>query len=374
MGGIDGLKRGYVRACIAALLTLPLGVPVASAQQTSIVGVDEVRVEPLRQTAPVVGRFVACRSGVVAARISGPVGEMRVDVGDRVEKSETMAMLVRDRYAADLALRAAQVAEAEATIRAKLAELELRNQELRRIERLRQSPAFSEGRFDDKRQEVMMTRGDVSESEALLDRARAELRLAEIAYRDTQVLAPYSGVVSKRHTEIGAHVNPGDPVVSLIDDSCLEIEADVPQGSAQFLTAGTVVPFDVSGTAMAAKVRAVIPDENPLTRTRAVRFEPELSETGNLVPGQSVTLKVPVGPARDILTVHKDAVLNRKGESVVFVVDDGMAASRSIQLGESVGSRFEVLNGLTEGDVAVVRGNERLYPGQPVEAANGAEG
>jgi len=58
------------------------------------VGVDSVITEPLRQTVPVIGRFVARQTGVVAARINGPVGEFRVEVGDRVEKGDVIAMLV----------------------------------------------------------------------------------------------------------------------------------------------------------------------------------------------------------------------------------------------------------------------------------------
>ena len=76
------------RLIMAAMLalTLPLalpGTPGALAQQAAAVGVDEVRMEPLSQTVPVIGRLVARQSGIVAARIGGPVADMRVSVGDR---------------------------------------------------------------------------------------------------------------------------------------------------------------------------------------------------------------------------------------------------------------------------------------------------
>ena len=67
-----------------------------------------------------------------------------------------------------------------------------------------------------------------------------------------------------------------------------------------------------------------------------------------------------------MLSVHKDAVINRRGKQIVYVVQEGKAAMRPVQLGEAVGARMEVLRGLAQGDLVVVRGNERLRPGQDV--------
>jgi hypothetical protein len=111
----------------------------------------------------------------------------------------------------------------------------------------------------------------------------------------------------------------------------------------------------------------VVPEENPLTRTRAVRFTPLGGMVGiGLAANQSADVLVPISAAAEALTVHKDAVLKRGGQSLVFVVADGAATPRPVQLGEAAGARFVVLEGLSEGDVVVTRGNERLRPGQPV--------
>ena len=67
-----------------------------------------------------------------------------------------------------------------------------------------------------------------------------------------------------------------------------------------------------------------------------------------------------------VTTVHKDAVINRLGENIVFAIADGKAVMRKVVIGDTVGSRFEVLQGLSAGDTVVIRGNERLRPGDPV--------
>ena len=66
------------------------------------------------------------------------------------------------------------------------------------------------------------------------------------------------------------------------------------------------------------------------------------------------------------MTVHKDAILNRGGAQLVVLIDDGKAAFRPVKLGQAFGQRFVVLNGLVEGDEVVIRGNERLRPGQDI--------
>ncbi len=369
---VERLSLALVLAVFGAMLLAPLAV----AQPAALVFVDPVRKQPLDQTVPVIGRLVACRAGVVAARVSGPITEMAVDVGDRVAEGQVLAAIMQDRYAADLDLRAARVVEAKATVEAMMAQTSLRRQELVRLERLRRSPAFNEGQFEDKRQEVAIAESDLARARAALTSAEAELRLAHISLDDTKVRAPYAGVVSRRFTEIGAHVEAGSDVVALVDDRCVEIEADVPASRIGGLKPETRVAFTLTDTERTrpssgdssgyATVRAVVPEENPMTRTRLARFAPERVEMPNLAAGQSVVLQIPLGSARTIVTVHKDAVLSRRTGRVVFVATDGKAQPRQVQLGVAAGDRFEVLDGLETGDLAVIRGNERLRPGQDV--------
>lgn len=364
-----GALRRLARAAMMVAAGWTTALP-ATAQNSfaTPVGVDEVRREPLSQTVPVIGRLVARQAGVVAARARGPVAEIRVDVGDKVDKGAVIAVLVADRLHWERQLRAAQVAEAEAALTTARTETALKTQELKRMEGLRKSSAFSQARYDDALQEVAKARSAAAEAKASRAQARANLKLAEIDLRYAKIRAPFPGVVSMRHTEVGSYLNIGDPVMTLIDDQRLEIEADVPAERISGLEAGAVVSFRIDGSSLLrATVRAVIPEENPMTRTRAVRFTPDFGgRRARLATNQSVTLHLPVGTARTVVTVHKDAILNRADKTVVFVVAGEKAQMRSVRLGDAVGGRFEVLSGLDTGDLVVVRGNERLRPGQKV--------
>lgn len=357
---------------LASLCVWSFGAPVAQeagkAPPAAAVGLDAVIIEPLNQTVAVIGRFVPKQSGDVAARISAPVEEYMVKVGDRVEKGDVLATLVKDTFEWERNRQRAEVQSTRAQLQTDRDSLLLLEQELKRLDRLRQSPAFSEARYADKAQEVARAKSQISRAQAQIKVAEANLALSELDLTYTTVIAPYPGAIIRRHTEAGSYVRVGDPLVSLLDYTNLEIEADVPANRVGGLTPGRELNASFeNGQPLMATVRAIIPDENPRTRTRRVRFAPTfINNASSSAANQTVTVRVPVGEVRDVVTVHKDAVLNRRGAQIVIIKDDGKAAFRTVQLGEAVGPRFVVLEGLIKGDEVVVRGNERIRPGQAI--------
>lgn len=359
---------------VAAGLVAPiLASPLLAQQDGAPVRVDAVRSEPLTQTVPVIGRLVAQQAGSVAARINAPILQFRVQVGDRVVAGDVLALLDSATLEAERDLAAAGLAVAQAELATKRAEIVLAGQELQRIEGLKTSAAFSQARFDDARQQVAIAEAGAREAEASVTSARATLRLAEINLGYAQVTAPYDGVISRRLSEAGAYAREGDALIEMIAAHSLEVEADVPSNRLQGLLPGAELAGRLDdGTPFTAAVRAIIPDENPLTRTRAVRFVPRFTaQSSALANEQSVTLLVPVGAPREIVTVHKDAIIRRPEGVLVYLVIDGKAEPRQIVLGEPVGARYEVLDGLSEGALVVVRGNERLQPGMRVRIEEG---
>lgn len=358
-------------ALFFGLWALPLTVAVpdtALAQgRAASVAVDPVTRQPLTATVDVLGRFVARQSGVLASRIAERVDEIAVQVGDRVARGQVIARLSSDRLAAERARMDAQAKAAASEIARERANLGKAQQTLERQNRLRGSTAYRSDRTEDAERDVEALRASLRSAEADAADAKAQLDLAEIALADATITAPYDGVVTVKHVSVGSYVRLGDPVVTMVNIGELEIEADVPAQRISALTPGTLVEVEAErGETLFAVVRAVVPQEDPRTRTRAVRFVPQGEDSYPAAANEAVTVRVPVGRSRDVLTVHKDAVTMDGDQRVVFVVEEGKVARRGITVGESVGDRFEVISGLEDGDVTVVRGNERLRPGQPV--------
>ena len=308
----------------------------AAAQEAAVVRVDMVRNEPLLQTAPTIGRLVPEQSGMVSARVDGPIQEYSVQVGDHVRAGQAIAKLDRALLQAQRDAAYASVLEAEAILATQREELALAEQELRRLQRLRQSAAFSQARYDDQVRQVAISTSKLVESEGRIAVAKADLQLAEtnLAYAD--IVAPYDGVVTQRMSEAGAFVSAGQAIVEMLSDGQLEIEVDVPYQRIIGMIPGAEIEFLLGdGTRHTASVRAVIPDQNPRTETRPVRLIPLFNDIERpLAAGQSVTVLVPVGVPREILTVHKDAIVLQPGGAQVYVVEDGTVSPRVVATGK----------------------------------------
>ncbi len=364
-------RAGLRVAIIAAALTAYAG-PAALAQSANpdaLVKVDRVTEEPFTASAPVIGRVVAREAGAVTARVDATVTAINVHEGDRVAKGDVLVVLDSQRLEAERDRKQAELDRAEAQLNTTRARLRKAENELDRMAQLRNSSAFQKSVLEDRTEEVEATKSEVSVAHADIARARAELRLAEIDVARTRVRAPYDGVVTRRQTAAGEYMHVGDPVVTMVNDRDLELEADVSVEQIAGLERGVAVTFTLAdGSVHSAVVRAIVPDENPMTRTRAVRFTPDFSAGERAYAiNQSATVQIPLGKPRRVVSVHKDAVINAAQGRMVFVVGDDKAAQpRPVQLGRAVGSRFEVLGGLTPGEIVVIRGNERLLPGQKV--------
>ena len=366
---------GRLRLMLVALAAILAPAP-ALAQGPAMVATDKVTAEAVDQTAPTVGRFVTLFEAVVPALMQSHVTEIAVIIGDRVSKGDIIAVLDVDRLQWQVQEAKASVAQSEAGLAVARARAELAQRRLERAEGLRESTAFSQAQRDDARGEANIAAARVQVSEAELAGAKARLDTVRDDFRRGTVVAPFDGVVEERHADLGEAVQPGGPVVTLISDKTLEVEADVPSIRIPALSPGAAIGVTrASGKSMTTVVRAIGTVENPRTRTRRVRLVPTLADVVDVPAiGETVTVHVPISDTAVLPTVHKDALLQRRGISVVYVVVDGKAEVRPVQIGDAVGHRFVVLAGVQPGDVTVIRGNERLLPGQEVAVVPPSDG
>ena len=350
-------------------IALLLGLSNVYAQQPALVSVDTVVVQHFTQTVPILGRLIAKRSGTVATRISGAIAEMLVDIGDQVIQGQFLARI----DSATLELRKqhakSQLGESQTRLKTTKAQLALASQEVKRLEELKDSAAVSQALYDDAQQQRKIAFARVSEAQAGITSSKASFDIAQLELSYADIMAPFDGTITRKLTEVGNYLQQGQSVFKIISDQQLELEADVPAALLSgLLSADSELDVELeNGSRHRARVRAIIPEENPRTRTRRVRFNTVLgADAGFLASEQSATVHVPASAARNILTVHKDGVIRRGQDNIVYVVNDNVAQIRTIQTGPAAGERIEVLGGLEAGDIVVVRGNERLAPGQPV--------
>lgn len=337
---------------------------------------DAVVTEPVSQTFPVIGRLVARQSGVIASQIAGALVELRVNVGDRVEKDQVIAVISKDRLESERDRYAAAVGRYKGMVATARAEYQKKQRELRRLERLRKSAAFSRARFEDLERDVQSRQGSLAEKQAQMKEAEAQLRRAEIDLRDTEIRAPFPGVVSEKHTDVGTYLRVADRIVTVINDRDIEIETEVPSDRLQGMQVGRQVTFRLDdGTRHKASVRAIVPRENLRTRTRPIRFTPEFNGIAKeLAVNQSLTVDIPLTANENVVTVHKDAIVRNGVKTFVYVVTGTAARRQEVRLGDAVGARFVVRDGVKPGDKVVVRGNETLGRGGVVRVVGSTGG
>ena len=332
------------------------------------VGVQSVDVRKVAETIPVFAQITTARDGSVATRVAGTVDVVHVLEGERVAAGDLLAELDSELLAILVAQSEAQKIEAQAGIETARVQVDRTQKAFDRIDALRGSSSFSQGRYDEAESDVLDARSELVSAQARLKTSEAQLAEARYNLDRSKITAPFPGVIVEVNTIPGAFIQSGSPVVRLLDTEAFEVEAGVPSRFVSYLEPGQEVRASVEGgREIALQVRAILPLEDPSTRTRAVRFAgSDLSRIGRAAVGQSLTIDVGIGEARDVVAVPKDALVQSSAGWTVFVAQDGMAEPRTVSIGVPLGDRYEVVSGLQEGDLVVVRGNERLRPGQEI--------
>lgn len=346
-----------------------LSVPSLWAQgRPAAVGVQTVELRTLSETVPVFAEIVTARDGAVASRIAGNVENTHVLAGTQVKEGDLLISLNTDLLNIRLEQALARMQETTAAVDTARVRIDRATVSFERVEQLRNSSAFSQGRFDDSEADLLVARSQLAEATAALKSSEVQVAEARYQLERSSIKAPFAGVVIEVNTIPGAYIQAGSPVVRLLDVSSLEIEASIPSRFMTSLAPGQTMEADLeTGQSLRLDLRAILPIENTSTRTRAVRFAATgLSAIPNAAVGQSVTVRIPVGSPREVLSVPKDALVQSPGGWSVFVAAEGKAQPQPIQIGLALGDRYEVVSGLAPGDLVVVRGNERLRPGQDI--------
>lgn len=282
------------------------------------------------------GVVQAVHQATLAAQTAGRVVELPFDVNDLVQAGEVVVRFTdveqrSGRAQAEAALRAARAQAAEAEV--------------------------DQRRIADLAPRQLVARAQLDQATARRDAARAALAAAEAGLKrageqvdHTVVRAPYSGLVTRRHVEIGETVAPGQPLVSGLSLGQLRVEVQVPQADIAAIREHRAAMIRLAdGRDVEAREVIVFPAANPQTHSFTVRVELPEMETG-LQPGNIVKVRFKLGESES-LRVPAAALVRRSEIAAVYVVSpEGRVALRQIRPGERFGDQVEVIAGLAPGE------------------------
>jgi multidrug efflux pump subunit AcrA (membrane-fusion protein) len=411
------LQNPSVRLILAMVLVTAVGVLIIRAVDTpenansgpGPVPVEVARVTPHEYThrLEALGTVQAIREAAVGAKVAGPITLLpaQIELGATVEKGTILAEIDPVPFRIDVRKQEALVARARAQIHTRQAEgsrqknliginrdkVGLAQAEFDRLKSL-----YDEGGIawiEVKRVELALrqtqeeleraesglreAKAQLAWADADLASAQAELSRARDTLADSQVRAPFAGIISEKRATLGEQVAPGTVLFRLADVTTVKILVRIPADDVGFLHPGAEATITVKALPqpVQGRVEHIGPRADTETRTFPVEIVVDNQGENRFLPGMFAHASIPVRSYPQAILIPRATVLIEDGEAAVFVADpkQGTARRRPLTIARTFGTRHLVAKGLEPGDLLVVTGQRLLQDGAPIRVVETRE-
>jgi len=343
------------------LTAISIGIaiqPVVMAQNQmkgALVRVAKASVQDLAPETIVPGTVISRNDARLAAEVTGRLLEL-ADVGTVVARDDVVAKIEDTTIRLRKEELLAEVERAEARLKY------LESEEGRYVT-LAESNLAAATKLEETRSNRDVSRGD-------LRVAKSRLAQIEDQLSRTSIRAPFNGIVVERLMMPGERVDTGKNIVRMVDQQHLEVIARAPLEYYPYVRPGQHLKLRIGLLKASGVVRTVVAVGSENTH----QFELRLDIESNSFPvGQTLRVSIPTSDARRALVVPRDALVLRPEGISVFVVDSEKKAKKVlVTTGIDAGDQIEVAGDLNDGDTVIIRGNERLQPGQAVSVMPGS--
>lgn len=319
------------------------------------VRVEQAKRQSMASVIQAPGTVVSRNDARIAAEISGRLNWV-AEPGDVVEQGAVIARID------DRALRL-QLQEDDATTKRLEANLVYLSQQLDRLQKLAQQNNAARNQLDESTAQRAMAEQDLVQARVSREQTLYQLHR-------TEVRAPFSGQIVERVAQAGEFIAVGGTIARLVDTTNIEVRARAPMSVAPYLFADMGVTVRDQRHFTENTIRSVIPvgDE----RSRMIEVRVTLAPNSWVI-GSAVRVELPRSEAAEVVAVPRDALILREDNIYLFkLVEDNKVEQIPVQTGVGNGSMIEVRGNINHGDQVVIRGGERLRPGQTVQIAGAA--
>ena len=373
----------WIAAVVLVLITFWFGYMRKSAEITKQKKIVPVEIEtvstgPIEETIEMTGWIKANQLVDVASKVAGRVESLHVlsEAGDlvaveegvSVKKGQQVAVIDHDVYLA-------QVAAAEANVKASEVELNDAEREKKRIVAL-----FEGGSATEQSRDKAITAAELATARLAL--AKSNLELAQINLRESTITSPIEGIITTKHIDQGNMIRTGDRIVTVADMETVKVIVAVAEKYGVAVTVGTPVKIRVDAfpeRVFENKVYSIYPVLDALTHTIQVEIRLKNDEL-LMKPGMFARVTLITKRKDDVVVIPRDVVLGGKiDKPYVYVVDSSetqadnpvkvepVARKRFVEIGIKQADRYEIINGLRKGQTLVVNGMNYLADGMSVE-------
>lgn len=343
------------------LTTACLALPVF-AEEPVKVRTAEPEASPAETLLKATGRTAPAQEASLFARATGTISELKVDIGDRVEEGDVLAVISAPEIPH-------QIDAAKARVEQMKARRELAAALLQRAETLAESNAFSRETLDERRSSTKTAAADLLAAEA-------ELSGLEELQRFLVIRAPFKGTITARRIDVGDHIN-GDAssadawLFQIARLNELRMILHVPPATALQIKNGEdaqVAFADLPGKDFTGKVTrssGLIDSSSGTMRVELLLPNSDFTLPAGLSGIASINAKT----LSSVLMVPSNAIATRNGITNLAVVEDGKVKFHPVKAGRTLGPKIEVLSGIEPGGKVILSPNALLRDGDPVDAS-----
>lgn len=333
------------------------------------------------------GSLAADEVAIVGAKVAGRVNQVTFDLGDRVKAGAVLAMLDQEDFKLQVSLTEAQLSQARAALGLRpndpLEALDpnnappvreakaVWNETQARIARIRQLQlharnAVTQDEFD----QAVAAEGAaearhaaainaVREKIAMISVRASELEVTKQRLTDTEIHAPFDGLVQERHVSHGSFVQLGDPIATIVRTSVVRFQGMMPERHAHRLELGQQVTLKIEGITEPRVVYITRISPNVEEMSRSLAFEALIdNRNGELRTGLFAEAEVVVDPVAQSLVVPKTAIMEFAGAEKVWKLVNGVAKETVVRTARHGDQGVEILAGLAPGDVILAKATE----------------
>lgn len=395
------MRKRFI-SILAIGLTLPMTLALVScksegkSQNTSAsdiasATVAEVKRGNIAHTLSLAGQFQPYQVVDVHPKVGGFMRKINVDIGDKVRKGETLAVLEVPELQAQLEASKFDMEQAKSEIvraqhEVKRAEAISAAQHLdyqRLLDTSKAQPGLvAQQELDDAQSKDLSTASQVDAAKAAVDAAhqhaeaaRANNDRVQAIQNYTNVVAPIDGVVVWRYADTGALIQSGTnsnqqdlPIIRLAQSTLLRLRMPIPEDDVQYIHEGDPmqIRIDAINRSITGKVVRFTRSVNFETRTMETEVDVENRDL-SISPGMYANTKLQMAVANNVLTIPVEALVIRGDKQVVYVVDaNNRIHVRNVVVGLRGTKLAEIKSGLNQGDHVIIGGQEKYNDGEQV--------
>lgn len=327
----------------------------ALSEQLQPVNVQRVRVLEKEESIILNGDIVPFQEASISSKVAAKADSVRVENGTAVAAGQALVTLEQLDYQNALLVAEAALDKAEAGLHK--SELDYN-----RCRELYEQGAVSESTYDDTTIALRLARADVKAAQATLENTREALD-------NTNLGAPFAGLVADCDIHAGEMVNPGLELMKIVDISSVYVVTNIEQEDVVRVKKGQEAMINVPGLGgciFEGTVAAINPAGDRSARVFAAKIKVN-NEEGLLRPGMFATVEVKTGEKSEVLAVPVNSVIGQSGLQYVFIVEGQEARQQEVKTASVFEDMVEITSGLEKGQEIIISNVNSLKDGDLIE-------